>query len=93
VATGREVVQEESHTHGEMTRCVRLFNNTLFPCGSLTHGEIAVSWDAGAWRKTPTVARYASSNFFGYGTEMAEVRLICVGKPIDGGRHEKSDEA
>jgi hypothetical protein len=31
--------------------------------------------------------------FFGYGTGMAEVRLICVGKPFDGGRHEKSDEA
>jgi hypothetical protein len=93
VATAREVVQEESRTYSEMTRCVRLFHNTLFPCGSLTHGEIAVSWDAGAWRKTPTVARYASSNFFGCGTGMAEVRLICVGKPIDGGRHEKSDEA
>ena len=24
---------------------------------------------------------------------MAEVRLICVGKPFDGERHEKSDEA
>jgi hypothetical protein len=45
VATAREVVQEESRTYSEMTRCVRLFHNTLFPCGSLTH-EGAVSEDA-----------------------------------------------
>jgi hypothetical protein len=51
VATAREVVQEESHTCGEMPRCVRLFNNTLFPCGNLTHGEVAVSEDAGARRR------------------------------------------
>jgi hypothetical protein len=41
----------------------------------------------------PTILRSASSIFFGYGTGMAEVRLICVGKPFDGGRHENSDEA
>jgi hypothetical protein len=29
-----------------MTRCVRLFHNTLFPCGNLTHSGIAVSGDA-----------------------------------------------
>jgi hypothetical protein len=52
VATAREVVQEESHTYGEMTQCVRLFNNTLFPCGNLTHSEVAVSEDAGARRRT-----------------------------------------
>jgi len=52
VATAREVVQEESSTYGAMTPCVRLFHNTLFPCGNLTHGEIAVSEDAGARRRT-----------------------------------------
>lgn len=46
VATAREVVQEESRTYSEMTRCVRLFHNTLSPCGNLTHGEVAVSEDA-----------------------------------------------
>ena len=52
VATAREVVQEESSTYSAMTRCVRLFHNTLFPCGNLTHGEVAVSEDAGARRRT-----------------------------------------
>jgi hypothetical protein len=52
VATAREVVQEESSTYSEMTRGVRLFHNTLSPCGKLTHGEVAVSEDAGARRRT-----------------------------------------
>jgi hypothetical protein len=93
VATAREVVQEESSTYSAMTPCVRLFHNTLFPCGDLTHGEVAVSEDAERGGEHPTISRSVSSNFFGYGTGMAEVRLICVGKPIDGERHEKSDEA
>jgi hypothetical protein len=94
VATAREVVQEESHTYSEMTRCVRLFNNTIFPCGSLTHGGIAVSEDAGARaQNTRRSLVLLGQIFFGDGTGMAEVRLICVGKPFDGGRHKKSDEA
>ena len=79
VATGREVVQEESHTYSEMTRCVRLFNNTLFPCGSLTHGEVAVSGDAVRVAENIRLfPRSASSNFHRLpGTGMGADCLIC----------------
>jgi hypothetical protein len=63
VATGREVVQEDSHTHREMTRCVRLFNNTLSPCGNLTHGETVVSGDGLVMHQRIRFSNSAASNF------------------------------
>jgi hypothetical protein len=63
VATAREVVQEESRTYSEMTRCVRLFHNTLFPCGSLTHGEVAVSEDALSGHQRIRFSIPTASNF------------------------------
>src|SRR5262245_6316424 len=51
VATGHEVVQEESHTYPVMTRYVRLFNNTLFPCKALVHDEVAAAGGVSSWHK------------------------------------------
>jgi hypothetical protein len=63
VAIAREVVQEESHTYAAITRCVRLFNNTLFPCGNLTHGGIAVSGDALSRHQRIRFSTPTASNF------------------------------
>jgi hypothetical protein len=63
VATAREVVQEESRTYSEMTRCVRLFHNTLSPCGNLTHGEVAVSEDALSGQQRIRFFHPTASNF------------------------------
>jgi hypothetical protein len=46
VGTRHEVVQGESHSPYEMTRYVRLFNNTLFSCKGPTYRDVAVSGGA-----------------------------------------------
>jgi hypothetical protein len=76
VATAREVVQEESHTYREMTRCVRLFNNILFPCGNLTHGEIAVSGDGLVGYQRIRFSNSTASNFSLAAEEPEWVRTI-----------------
>lgn len=46
VGIRHEVVQGESHSPYEMTRYVRLFNNTLFSCKGPTYRDVAVSGGA-----------------------------------------------
>ena len=55
--------RRKSRTYSETTRCVRLFNNTLFPCGNLTHGEVAVSEDALSGHQRIRFSIPTASNF------------------------------